>query len=110
MNILLLREALLIAKEYGVVNLNQFEVFIAISQADGVTVNELSGTSKTEDSIAWDAKAESVRQLSRAGIDGRCLVYRAEQLYGPVGRRPQLVRLTGKGFELLKELRNIGFQ
>lgn len=109
MNILLLREALLIAKEYGIMNLNQFEVFIAISQADGITVNELSGTTKTEDSLAWDTKAESVRQLSRAGIDGRCLVYRAEQLYSPVGRRPQLIRLTGKGLELLKELHGIGF-
>lgn len=109
MNILLLREALLAAKEHGVMNLNQFEVFISISQADGITVNDLSGTTKSEDPLGWDAKAEAVRQLTRVGEDGMSLVYRAEPVSSNGGRRPRMVRLTPKGLSLLTELRSLGF-
>ncbi len=110
MNILLLREALLLAHEYGIDSVRQLGVFIAISQADGITVTELSGANiKQDDQVAWEHQSSMVAKLLAKRIDGEGLVYRAEHIVGYVGKPPQKLRLTAKGFRLLEELRDLGF-
>lgn len=109
MNILLLREALLIAKEYGIGSLSQFEVFIAISQSDGIIINELAGCGKYDDPVVWNNKASMCSNLLRVDERGESLIYRSEPVIGAVGRRPYKLRLTKKGFRLLAELNKIGF-
>jgi len=109
MNILLLREALLIAKEYGIPTLGQFEVFITISQADGITITDMAGCTRVDDPDHWMHISNMVAKLVRSDERGESLAYRAEPIIGNVGPRPQKLRLTNKGFRLLAEINGIGF-
>ena len=110
MNILLLREAMLLANEYGIDSVRQLAVFIAISKADGITVTELAGVSKQEDLVAWNHQSSMVAKLVELDERGESVVYRAEHIHGYVGRPAHKLRLTAKGFRLLEELRALGFQ
>ena len=109
MNILLLREAMLLAIKYDVHTPSQFETFIAIAQADGITPNELAGCTLTSDSDRWRRKASTTKRLLIQDAKGECLIYRAEKEESG-GRPAHKLRLTSKGFRLLEELRDIGFQ
>ncbi len=110
MNILLLKEALLLAHEYGIENVKHLSVFISISQADGISVTELAGCRSQDDQAKWYQYASIVQLILNLGEGEDGLIYRAEPVMGTGGRPPQKLRLTAKGFRLLEELRALGFQ